>query len=244
MTTQEQKVPASLIESMFEAGVHYGRSRSRRHPSFAPLVFGMKNKADIIDLEQTAGHLAKALEFVKETATSGKTILLVGTKPEAKATVKLTASLLNLPSVTYHWVGGTITNFAEMRKRIERYKLLADKKAHGGLDMYTKKERLKIDDEIKKLEQNFGGVVAMERTPDVILIIDPGYEHTAIGEAKRKKIPVVALAGSDCDISKIEYPVPGNDSSRKAIVFFLDQITKSYHEGMSARPRVSTEAAQ
>lgn len=220
---------------MFEAGTHYGRSRSRRHPSFAPLVFGMKNKSDIIDLEQTAGYLVKALEFVKDTAASGKTILLVGTKPEAEVAVKQAASALNLPSVTYRWIGGTITNFPEMRKRIERYKILVDKKAHGGLDMYTKKERLKIDDEIKKLEQNFGGVVAMERVPDVLVVIDPGYEHTAVAEAKQKKIPVVALAGSDCDLSAVEYSVPGNDSARKSVGFFMEQITKSFREGVSAK---------
>jgi len=222
---------ASLIEEMFKAGAHFGYSRTRRHPSFKPLIFGAKKNVDIVNLEKTGFHLTKALEFVVECAKNGKTFLLVGTKHEARSVIKKAAQTLNLPYVSKRWIGGTLTNFSEIKKRVSRLIALREQKEKGELEKYTKKEQLLFDREINRLEMYFGGIVNMTGTPDILFVIDPRHENTAMKEARQKSIPVVALANSDCDITNIAYPIPANDSSMASIIFFVDKFVKAYQEG-------------
>ena len=223
-----EKITDPRIDAMFKSGAHYGYSKTRRHPSTTPFVFATKNKNDLINLEKTVESLDKALAFLRELATSGKTILLVGAKPEAKEAIKNAGTILDMPYVTERWIGGTITNFSEIKKRIARLEDLKSKKEKGELDMYTKKERLLIDREIEKLSLYFGGLVSLKKTPDTLIIIDTKKEHIAFTEAKKAGIPVVGLVNTDTNIVDIDYPIIANDASLSSIIYFVSQIMEAY----------------
>lgn len=222
------------IETMFTAGAHFGLARSRRHPTVAPFIFGTKNSTDIIDLEKVQPLLDKAVAFVGKLASEGKTILFVGGKKEASAVVKSGAQSLNMPYVDGRWIGGTITNFTQVRKRIERYEKLVSDREKGELAKYTKRERMLIDKEIASLEKMFYGVVSLKKIPDALFVIDPRREKNAVKEALDFNIPVIALAGSDCDLSEVAYPVPGNDAAKTSIQLFVDEVVKAYEAGKKA----------
>ena len=224
----------SLIEEMFQAGAHFGYSKTRRHPSFKHIIFGTKKGVEILNLEKTGAYLSKALEFTIESAREGKSFLLVGTKPEARRVIEEAARELQLPYVLKRWIGGTLTNFSEIKKRMARLTTLLEQKEQGKLDIYTKKERLLLDREINRLEKYFGGIVHMNKIPDILFIIDPRHENIAVTEALQKSIPVIALANSDCDIRHIKYPIPANDSSVASIIFFVDKFIKAYKEGQQS----------
>lgn len=220
-----------IIEEMFTAGAHFGYSKSRRHPSTTKYIFGNKNKVDIIDLEKTNALLSDALAFIKTLAPTGKQVLFVGVKPEAKQTVVKIADGLAMPYVSERWVGGILTNFPEVKKRIARLVELREQKEKGELDKYTKKERLLIDEEIKRMEKFFAGLVSLKKMPDAMIVIDPRREHIAIAEARMLRIPVVALASTDCDIRGIEYPIIGNDGSVSSVQFFMEKFAQAYEDG-------------
>lgn len=241
---KEIKTSASLIEEMFRAGAHFGYGKTRRHPSFKTIIFGSKKGVDILNLEKTSSYLVQALEFVTESAKAGKVFLLIGTKHEARKVVEEAAKTLSLPVVSYRWVGGTLTNFPEIKKRVQRLLSLRGQKESGELDVYTKKERLLLDREIGKLERDFGGIVYMEKIPDALFVVDSSYEKTAVREASRLSIPIVALANSDCDITGVQYPIPANDSSISSIIFFVDKFVKAYQEGKTQRVTPTLEGAE
>jgi len=225
----------SVIDQMFQVGAHFGYERTRRHPSALPYIFGAKNKVEIFDLEKVSKKLEEALEFVNKLAGEGKQILFVAGKREAVKIVKDEAERIDMPYVAGRWIGGTLTNFEEIRKRVNRFVDLTTQKTKGELAKYTKKERLLIERELEKLEERFGGVVDMNSKPGALFIIDADKEHIARDEAKQVNIPVIALAGSDNDFSKIDFPIPANDSSTKSIKFFLGMIAKTYEEGAKNR---------
>lgn len=221
----------NTIEEMFSAGVHYGYSKSRRHPSVSPFVFTTKNGVDIINIEKTEELLNKALEVVSNFAASGKTILFVGTKPEAKQQITETALVLNMPYVGERWVGGALTNFPEIKKRIVKLLDLRDQKEKGNLDKYTKKEKLLIDREMEDMTKNFQGLTGISHTPDVVFIVDPKKEHIALSEAKKMNLPVIALLNTDCNLKQVDYPIVANDASISSITFFLNKIKEAYTKG-------------
>lgn len=220
----------NTIDAMFKAGAHFGLGRSRRNPTVTPFIFATKNRTDIFDLEKTEKLLNDAKTAVAAFAKEGKTILFVGGKKEASAAIKTSAQSLNMPYVDGRWIGGTLTNFGQIRKRIDRYEKLVSDKEKGELAKYTKRERMLIDKEIAKLEQMFYGIVSLKKMPDVMFVIDPRHEENAIAEAKQMKIPVVGLLGSDCDIADVNFPIIGNDGSKASIAFFLAEIVKTYQE--------------
>jgi len=223
----------SIIEEMFRSGVHYGYSKSRRHPSVASYVFTTKNGVDIINIEKTYELFEKALETVSNLAASGKTILFIGTKPEARQQIVETALSLNMPYVSDRWVGGALTNFPEIKKRIIKLLDLRDQKEKGGLDKYTKKERLLIDKEMEDMTKNFQGLTGITKTPDAVFVVDPKKEHIAVTEAQKMNLPVIALLNTDCDSRKVEYPIVANDASVSSISFFLSKIKEAYNKGAS-----------
>jgi small subunit ribosomal protein S2 len=227
----------STIDSMFSAGTHFGLGRSRRHPTTSHFIFGTKNNTDIFDLEKTESLLTAAKDFVTSLAKEGKTILFVGGKKEASAAIKAAAQSLNVPYVDGRWIGGTITNFGQVRKRIERYEKLISEKEKGELAKYTKRERMLIDKEIAALEKMFFGIVSLTKLPDVLFVIDPRHEKNAIKEAEDKNIPVIAVASSDCNIDEVKYPIVGNDASKASITFFVDEIAAAYRAGKSANTK-------
>ena len=226
----------TMIEDMFNAGVHYGYSRSRRHPSMKKLVYGVKNNMEIIDLEKTILSLAEAEKFVAGLAKEGKKLLMVGSKNQARSIIEEKAESIGASFVNNRWIGGTLTNFTEIKKRLLRLQELTGKKEKGELGMYTKKERVMIDREIERLEKKFGGLLSMIDTlPSAIFIIDPKAESIAVDEAQATGLTVVAVANSDCNITDIDYPIAANDSSRASIQFFTERIVEAYKSGLGSK---------
>jgi small subunit ribosomal protein S2 len=221
----------NTVEEMFQAGVHYGYSKSRRHPSVSSFVFTTKNGVDIIDIEKTESLLEKALEAVTKLAASGKTILFVGTKPEARQQIVEVALSLNMPYVSERWVGGALTNFPEIKKRIVKLLDLRDQKEKGELDRYTKKERLLIDREMDDMTKNFQGLTGITKTPDAMFVIDPKKEQIAVTEAQKMNLPIISVLNTDCDLKQVEYPIVANDASVLSITFFLSKVKEAYTKG-------------
>ena len=217
---------------MFAKGTHYGYSKSRRHPSTTPYIFATKNGVDIINTEKTNALFEKAMEKVTALAAAGKSILFVGTKAEARQQVIETALALNMPYVSERWVGGALTNFPEIKKRIIKLLDLRDQKEKGGLDKYTKKERLLIDREMDDMTKNFQGLTGITRTPDAVFVVDPKKEHIAVTEAHKMNLPVIALMNTDCNMKKADFPIVANDASISSISFFLNQIKNAYNKGI------------
>lgn len=220
------------IERLFTAGTHYGYSRTRRHPSMKSHVLTTKNGTDIINVEHTQEQLEAAKAFLTEVSAKGGTILFVGTKPEARAIVERVAGSTGMPFVIERWIGGTFTNWTEIKRRINKLAELQGKKERGELDVYTKKERLLIDQEIGKLSKFFGGLSGLVKMPEAVIVIDPKHEEIAIKEAALLSIPVVALANTDCNIRGITYPIVGNDASRSAITYIVEELEKAMASGI------------
>ena len=224
------------IEKMFEAGAHYGYGKSRRHPSVSPYIYATKNNGDIIDLEKTSVQLEQAAEFIKNLGAQNKIILFVGTKPEARDIIKNAASDLNMPYVDTRWIGGTLSNFTEIKKRIAELEKYNKESAEGGLEKYTKKERVVMAKKMEKLSKYYGGLIGLKKSPDVLFIIDSKAEHIAATEAKKSGVTVVALANSDSNIKSIDYPIVGNDSGIPSIKFFTTSISNAYKGGQMSLP--------
>ena len=221
-----------LVQALFKAGAHFGFSRSRRHATMKPLVFGSKNRTDILDLSKTAPLLERALGFMRASGAQGKKVLCVGGKPEMTELIIAAAEAISMPYVAGRWLGGTLTNFTEIKKRIKRMlELTTDREAGTLAKKYTKKERVLIDREIGRLENNFLGLVSLEKLPDALLVVDTRHESIAVHEAAALGIPVIGIMNSDCDLSAVTHPIVGNDASRESVKFFLDKIVEAYKEG-------------
>lgn len=221
-----------LIDSLFKVGAHFGFSRSRRHATMKPLVYGVKGKTDILDLTKTAPLLEGALAFARASGATGKKVLFVGGKAEVQEFVRKAAEEVGMPYVAGRWLGGTLTNFVEIKKRIKRMvELMADREAGTLAKKYTKKERLLIDREIARLETNFTGLVSLEKLPDALVVVDTRKEEIAVSEARALGIPVIGIMNSDCDLSQVSHPVVGNDAARESVQFFLNRIVEAYREG-------------
>jgi len=225
-----------IVGELFGAGAHYGFVKSRRHPSAKPFIFGSKNNIEIFDLEKTSLELDKAAAFMEEKGKEGATGLLLGGKSEAREAIKKAAEALEMPYVAGRWIGGTLSNFSEIKKRIAKLEDLTDQREKGELAKYTKKERLLIDRDIAKLTIYFGGLSRLKSLPKFMIIIDPKKERNAVLEAKKINIPIVGLAGSDSNLHEIEYAIPGNDASRASISFIVNKLVEAYKKG-----RVETE---
>lgn len=228
-----KKITDTVVEQMFQAGAHYGYSKTRRHPSVSSYIYATKNKGDIINLEKTSALLDAAAEFVKDLGGRGKTILLVGTKPEAKVAIKDVAEKLNMPYVTERWIGGTLSNFSEIKKRIAELENYRKDSAAGGLDKYTKKERVVLAKKMEKLTRYYSGLIGLKKAPDALYVIDARSEHIAATEARKSGIKVIALVNSDSNIKGIDYPIVANDSGIPSIKFFTLAILNAYKEGQN-----------
>ncbi len=219
------------IDALFGVGAHFGYRRSKRHPSATKFIFGTKGGTEIFDLEKTKDALEKAEAFVRSLAAGGKQLLFVGGKSESTGAVTAGAEKTGQPYVSGRWVGGTLTNFPQIRGRIDKMLDLTAKREKGELNKYTKKERLLIDREIARLEMLFSGLVSLKALPAALFIVDPRKEDIAVTEAEQEGIPIVALASSDCDLARIDYPIPGNDASRASIAYFVERIAAAYEAG-------------
>lgn len=222
----------SLVKKMFDLGAHFGYARESRHPSVKSFLFGLKNKTIIIDLEKTVASLEQAKDFVSGLGMARKNIVLVGTKKEAGDVVKNIGLEFDLPYVSERWIGGTLTNFKEIRGRINRLVDLRDQEAKGELAKYTKKERGLIAKEVGNLERYFDSLINLSKLPGAVIVVDPKKESIAVNEAKILGIPVIALANSDCDIDDIMYPIVANDAQRKVIDFVIRELVEAYQAGL------------
>ncbi len=241
ITTQNQTsgYPAEGSREMMDAGVFYGRKKSKTNPKMRPFVIANRGGIEIINLQKTEEMMDQAAAFIKERVRNNGLVLLVGTGPAAQPSVAALAAKFTLPNVTTRWVGGAITNFRVIQKRIEHLKTLRTDLASGALAAkYTKKERLSMEREMNRLEELMGGLEHLTKEPDLIIVIDPVLHHTAVSEANTKKIPVIAFANVDADPDKIQYLVPGNDRAKKSIEWFAERVEKAYAAGIAARAAV------
>jgi small subunit ribosomal protein S2 len=222
------------MKTLYDAGAHVGYARTRRHPTSAPFLYSTKDRTDIFNLEETEKRLATAAEFAASLAQAGKTLLFVGGKHEAASSVRSGAESAGLPFVAGRWIGGTLTNFRNIRKRIDRMEKLMKDRESGELEKYTKKERLMIDREIEELQGRFGGITNLRDLPAALFVVDSRHEKTAVEEANQMRIPVISLASSDCDFSKVQFPIPANDTSVKSIALIVDAIASAYSAGKRA----------
>lgn len=224
----------NLIDRLFAAGAHFGFTKSRRHPTVRPFIFTTKNGTDIFDLEKTATALTAAKEVLHEAGKDGKVLLCVGTKDEASRLVTDRALAADLPHVTTRWIGGLLTNFSEVKKRLARLAALRAEEESGELERkYTKKERVMLGREMDKLTYNFGGIATIERVPDMMLVVDPRHDSIAVAEARELGIPIVAIMSSDNDASKVTYPVVVNDALQASVTLVLDELIEAYTTGRS-----------
>ncbi|OGZ85544.1 MAG: 30S ribosomal protein S2 [Candidatus Staskawiczbacteria bacterium RIFOXYD1_FULL_39_28] len=212
------------VEEMAAAGVNFGHKVSKLHPKMKQYVSGIKNNVHLFDLEKTEKELEKALKFIAKTITDGKSIVFIGTKAQLKAIVQKSAEECGLPYVTERWLGGTFTNFETIQKRVAYFKDLEAKRASGGLDKYTKKERLDFDKELVILKTKFEGVRNMTKLPDVVFIAGIDRDITAAREAKKKGIKIVAIVDTNVNPDIVDYPIPANDDSIGSVQYLLEKI--------------------
>lgn len=231
----EELYPDARFKEMVEAGVLYGRKKTNTHPRMKQYVALNRNGIEIIDLTKTLEQLEQALSFVRHAAAAGKKFLLVATQPAAEAAAAEFSREFSIPFVTRRWAGGMLTNFKVLSKRIEYFKKLKTDRVSGKLDKYTKKERIMFEREITRLEGLFGGVETMTDLPDALIILDPRFHKTAVREARRLRIPIIAFADVDSEPDSINYLVVGNTRARASIAWFLGKMREAIREGKSRR---------
>jgi len=226
-------MPANIptLEEMIKVGAHFGHKRQRSYPKAKKYIFCQRDGIYIINLEKTQELLKSALEFLTLSAKHGKTILFVGTKKQAKKIVEESAKKVGMPYVTERWLGGTLTNFATVRRSIKYLHELEDKKSSEEFKAFTKHERTKIEEEIKKLHKVFDGILKMEKLPDLMFVLDASKENNAVQEAIKKEIPVVAICDTNANPDIIDYPVIANDEAVKSIEMMVNLITEAVLEG-------------
>lgn len=212
------------LEEMEKAGLFFGHRSSATHPKMKAYISGLKSTVHVLDLEKTAEKLAQALELVENLVKEGKTLLLVGTKIQVKRMTAETGREAGIPYISERWLGGTFTNFETLKKRINYFLDLESKKAKGELEKYTKKERLKIDKELKDLEIKFGGIKEMKKLPDAVFVLDMRKDDLAIKEAAMKKITTIAIADTNVDPSSADYIIPANDDAISSVKYILDKL--------------------
>jgi small subunit ribosomal protein S2 len=229
------------MRQLLESGAHFGHQTKRWNPKMKRFIFTERNGIYIIDLTQTLGYIDRAYDFVKETVSHGGTILFVGTKRQAQESIREQATRVGMPYVTERWLGGMLTNFSTVYKRLQRLKELELIEQTGGQTVLTKKEALVLDRERKKLERTLGGIREMTRTPSAVWIVDTNKEHLAVDEARKLGIPVVAILDTNCDPDLVDYKIPGNDDAIRSIQVLTRVVADAVAEGLMARAGASTD---
>lgn len=234
-TSQTAAQSGPGVDRLFEAGAHFAQVKSRRHPSMKPYIMPTKSKVEIFDLHKTDQQLAKAKQAIAALAREGKLILFVGGKREIAEPVREAARRIGQPYIAGRWLGGTISNFTEIKKRIDRLADLLEKRESGELaKTHTKLERVFVDREIDRLSERLGGIANLSRRPDAMVIVDTKHEAHATKEANDARIPVIGVMSSDCDLSQAAFPVVVNDASRTTVTLVLEELTAAYEQGRNA----------
>ena len=229
------------IKELLEAGAHFGHQTSRWHPRMKPYIFTKRNGIHIIDLEQTVSMLDKACDFIQQVTEEGGAILFVGTKKQAQEAIEEEAKRCGMYYISQRWLGGVLTNFATIQDRIDHLVRLEDQQTRGAFNALPKKEVLKLEEEIARLNHQMGGFKEMTSLPNAIFIVDPTKERIALAEAKRVGIPVVAIADTNCNPNDIDYPIPANDDAIRAIKLICSKIADAVIEGKTEVAVIPTE---
>jgi small subunit ribosomal protein S2 len=233
------------MRQMLEAGVHFGHQTKRWNPKMKRYIFTERNGIYIIDLRQTLDYVDRAYDFVKETVAHGGTILFIGTKKQAQEAIEEQANRVGMPYVKERWLGGMLTNFQTVYKRLQRLKELEELESTGGGDtVRTKKESLVLSREKTKLERTLGGIRDMQRTPSAVWIVDTKKEHIAVGEARKLGIPIVAILDTNCDPDEVDYKVPGNDDAIRSAALLTRVVADAVAEGLMARAGLNGDDAK
>ncbi len=219
------------MKQLLEAGVHFGHQTRRWNPKMSKYIFTERNGIYIIDLQKTVKMMEKAYNFVRDLAAENATILFVGTKKQAQEAVKEEAERSNMFYVNHRWLGGTLTNFQTIRKRIDRLHELEKMEEDGTFDVLPKKEVILLKKEKDRLEKFLGGIKNMEKLPDAVFIIDPRKERIAVAEARKLGIPIISIVDTNCDPDEVDYLIPGNDDAIRAVRLFTSKIADAILEG-------------
>lgn len=236
--------PDEEIQSFMKAGVHVGHVKSKTHPAMRPFIFTTRNNVQIIDVVKTKEYLAKAEAFLKNVASRGGLMLWVGTRPSAKAAVEEAAKSTKMPWVSTRWTGGLLTNFKVIVKRVADMEEIERRTASGDLEKYTKQERARINDEYQSLLKIHNGLRLLKHLPDAIIIIDTLQDHLAVTEARRMKIPIVALMDTNTNPALVEYPIPSNDDARLAVYYMTKRLADAILEGAKEAERAAALARE
>jgi small subunit ribosomal protein S2 len=234
----------SLQQQLLEAGVHFGHLRKKWNPKMLPYIFAEKKGIHIIDLNKTTESLQEAAAVMKQIARSGKKIMFVGTKKQAKEIVTESARKVSMPYVTERWLGGMLTNFNTVRKSVKKMQSIEKMLQDGTLDSITKKERLTLQRDKDKMEKVLGGIAQLGRVPAALFIIDIGHEHIALAEAKRLGIMTFGMVDTNCDPNKVDFAIPSNDDATKSIAIISDYIAAAIAEGLSERQAAKDEEVE
>ena len=233
------KAEPTSMKSMLEAGVHFGHQTRRWPPRMKRYIFAQRNGIYIIDLQQTLSLLEKTAQIVSSLVAEGKTFLFLGTKRQAQETIQQEADRCGMFYVNSRWLGGTLTNFATLSSRVRYLKSLEDRQAKGALNLLPKKEALKLEEKLMKLNRYFGGIKEMNRLPDAIFVVDLNKEKIALAEARRVGIPIFALVDTDCDPELVDYAIPGNDDAIRSVRLvtarIADAVIEGTHRGQAER---------
>lgn len=225
----------SLQQQLLEAGVHFGHLKKKWNPKMLPYIFAEKKGIHIIDLNKTVEGLQETAAAMKQLARSGKKIMFVATKKQAKEIVTECAQKVNMPYVTDRWLGGMLTNFNTVRKSVKKMQSIEKMLNDGTFDSITKKERLQLSRDKDKMEKVLGGIANMSRIPAALFLVDIGHEHIALAEAKRLGITTFGVVDTNCDPNKVDYFIPGNDDATKSIAIITEYITAAIAEGLAER---------
>lgn len=225
----------SLQQQLLEAGVHFGHLKKKWNPKMLPYIFAEKKGIHIIDLNKTVECLQETAAVLKQIARSGKKILFVGTKKQAKDIVNECARRVNMPFVTERWLGGMLTNFNTVRKSVKKMQSIEKMLGDGSFDSITKKERLTLSRDRDKMEKVLGGIAQLGRIPAALFIVDIGHEHIALAEAKRLGVTTFGVVDTNCDPNKVEFAIPANDDATKSIAIIVNYITAAIAEGLAER---------
>ena len=232
------------MKQLLEAGVHFGHQTRRWNPKMAPYIFTERNGIYIIDLQKTVKKLEEAYNFIRDLSAQGGTVLFVGTKKQAMESIKDEAVRAGAYYVNARWLGGMLTNFTTIRRRIERLNQLKKMSEDGTFDLLPKKEVVKLNLEIEKLEKFLGGIKEMKKQPDALFIVDPRKEHIAVAEARRLGIPVVAIVDTNCDPDEIDYVIPGNDDAIRAVKLIAGAMANAIIEGREGQMGAAAAEAE
>jgi len=232
------------MKQLLEAGVHFGHQTRRWNPKMAPYIFTERNGIYIIDLQKTVKMLEEAYNFVRETSANGGTILFVGTKKQAGESIREEATRCGMYYVNARWLGGMMTNFKTIRRRIDRLAQLKAMEEDGTFERLPKKEVVKLQLEIEKLEKYLGGIKNMKKLPSAMFVVDPRKERIAVSEARKLGIPIIAIVDTNCDPDEIDYIIPGNDDAIRAVKLISATMANAVIEGAQGQDNVEPEAQE